>query len=134
VGNNVILANAVNMAGHVEIHDWATIGGVVPIHQFVKIGAHCMVGGGFRVPQDICPFVLVGGYPLKVVGINSIGLRRRGFSIERIRTLEQMFKILFFSSLNTSQALERINSEIEKTADVTLVLDFIAKSDRGIIK
>jgi UDP-N-acetylglucosamine acyltransferase len=134
VGNNVILANAVNMAGHVEIHDWATIGGVVPIHQFVKIGAHCMVGGGFRVPQDICPFALVGGYPLKVVGINSIGLRRRGFSLERIRTLEQMFKILFFSGLNTSQALERINSEIEKTADVTLVLDFIAKSDRGIIK
>lgn len=134
VGNNVILANSVNMAGHVEIHDWATVGGVVPIHQFVKIGAHCMVGGGFRVPQDICPFALVGGYPLKVVGINSIGLRRRGFSIDRIRILEQAFKILFFSGLNTSQALERIRQEVEQTPDVELVLDFIAKSDRGIIK
>jgi len=134
VGNNVILANSVNMAGHVEIHDWATIGGVVPIHQFVKIGAHCMIGGGFRVPQDICPFSLVGGYPLKVVGLNSIGLRRRGFSVERIRTLEQAFKFLFFSGLNTTQALERINSEVEKTADIQVVLDFIAKSDRGIIK
>jgi UDP-N-acetylglucosamine acyltransferase len=134
VGNNVILANSVNMAGHVEIQDWVTIGGIVPIHQFVKIGAHCMIGGGFRVPQDICPFSLVGGYPIKVVGINSIGLRRRGFSVERIRILEQMFKLLFFSSLNTSQALERIDAEIEKNADVRQVLDFIAKSDRGIIK
>ncbi|MBI5265973.1 MAG: acyl-ACP--UDP-N-acetylglucosamine O-acyltransferase [candidate division Zixibacteria bacterium] len=134
VGNNVILANSVNMAGHVEIHDWATIGGVVPIHQFVKIGAHCMVGGGFRVPQDICPFSLVGGYPLKVVGLNSIGLRRRGFAIDRIRILEQAFKFLFFSGLNTSQAIERINAEVEKTPDIQLVLDFVARSDRGIIK
>lgn len=134
VGNNVILANSVNMAGHVEIHDWATIGGVVPIHQFVKIGAHCMVGGGFRVPQDICPFSLVGGYPLKVVGLNSIGLRRRGFAIDRIRILERAFKFLFFSGLNTSQAIERINAEVEKTADIQLVLEFIARSDRGIIK
>jgi UDP-N-acetylglucosamine acyltransferase len=134
VGNNVILANSVNMAGHVEIHDWATIGGVVPIHQFVKIGAHCMVGGGFRVPQDICPFSLVGGYPLKVVGLNSIGLRRRGFTPDRIRILEQAFKLLFFSGLNTSQALERIDAEVEKTLDIQLVLDFIANSDRGIIK
>lgn len=134
VGNNVILANSVNMAGHVEIQDWVTIGGIVPIHQFVKIGAHCMVGGGFRIPQDICPFALIGGYPAKVVGINSIGLRRRGFSIERIRTLEHLFKLLFFSSLNTTQALERADAEIEKNDDVCLVLDFIAKSERGIIK
>ncbi len=83
IGNNVIMANSVNLAGHVEVDDFAILGGVLPVHQFVKIGAHCMVGGGFRVQQDICPYALVGGYPLKVVGINSIGLRRRGFAGRR---------------------------------------------------
>jgi UDP-N-acetylglucosamine acyltransferase len=134
IGNNVILANSVNLAGHVEIDDWATLGGVLPVHQFVKIGAHCMIGGGFRVQQDICPYALVGGYPIKVVGINSIGLRRRGFSAETIKRLEQTFKLLFFSGLNTSQAIERINGEIEKTPEVENILSFLGRSNRGIIK
>ena len=82
IGNNVIMANSVNLAGHIEVDDFAILGGVLPVHQFVKIGAHCMIGGGFRVQQDVCPYSLVGGYPLKVVGLNSIGLRRRGFPPE----------------------------------------------------
>lgn len=134
VGNNVILANAVNLAGHVEIDDYAIIGGVVPVHQFVKIGAHCMIGGGFRVPQDVCPYSLCGGYPMRVMGLNSIGLRRRGFPKETVATIEKTFKILFFSKLNTSQAVERIHAEIEILPEVQLILDFLGRSNRGITK
>jgi UDP-N-acetylglucosamine acyltransferase len=128
------MANCVNLAGHVEIGDFAILGGVLPVHQFVKIGVHSMIGGGFRVQQDICPYALAGGYPLKVVGINSVGLKRRGFSQETIRTLEQAFKILFFSKLNTSQAGERIQSELESTPEIKEILGFIDRSNRGIVK
>lgn len=134
LGNNVIMANSVNLAGHIEIDDFAILGGLVPVHQFVHIGAHCMVGGGFRIPKDICPYALVGGYPIKVIGMNSIGLKRRGFEKDAIRTLEKAFKILFFSKLNTSQAIERIKSEIEPIAEIKVILDFIARSKRGLAK
>jgi UDP-N-acetylglucosamine acyltransferase len=134
LGNGVIMANSVNLAGHVEVGDYAIIGGVVPVHQFVKIGVHAMIGGGFRVQQDICPYALVGGYPLKVTGINTVGLRRRGFSREVIKILESTFKLLFFSGLNTSQAVEHIKSEIDLIPEVEEILDFIEKSTRGIVK
>ncbi len=134
LGNNVIMANAVNLAGHIEIGNYVTIGGVVPVHQFVKIGAHSMIGGGFRVQQDICPYSLAGGYPLRIAGLNIIGLKRRGFSKESIALLEKTFKLLFFSKLNTSQAVERIISEVELSTEVKIVLDFIERSDRGIVK
>lgn len=134
IGNNVIMANSVNLAGHVEVDDYAILGGVLPVHQFVKIGAHCMVGGGFRVQQDICPYALVGGYPLKVVGINSIGLRRRGFADDTIKRLEQTFKLLFFSGLNTTQAVERIKNEIQLIPEIENVLTFLNRSNRGIVK
>ena len=133
IGDNVILANSVNLAGHIEIDDFAILGGVLPVHQFVKIGAHAMIGGGFRVQQDVCPYALVAGYPLGVVGLNAIGLRRRGFKRETIRTLQEVFKLLFFSRLNTTQALERIRSEIEIIPEVQVILDFIERSDRGLI-
>ena len=134
LGDGVIMVNSVNLAGHVEVGDYAIIGGVVPVHQFVKIGAHAMIGGGFRVQQDICPYALVGGYSLKVTGINAVGLRRRGFSGEVIKVLESTFKLLFFSGLNTTQAIERIKSEIELIPEVQEILDFIGKSTRGIVK
>lgn len=134
IGDNVILANSVNLAGHVDIGENAIVGGIVPVHQFVKIGAHSMIGGGFRVQQDICPFALVGGYPLKVVGLNLIGLRRREFTKEAIKRLDAAFKILFFSGLNTSQAVERIKNEIEATDEIQVILDFIEKSERGMVK
>ncbi|MCX6826512.1 MAG: acyl-ACP--UDP-N-acetylglucosamine O-acyltransferase [candidate division Zixibacteria bacterium] len=134
IGDNVILANAVNLAGHVEIGDYAIIGGVVPVHQFVKIGAHSMVGGGFRVQQDICPFSLVAGYPLRLVGLNTIGLRRRNFKPEIIDLLDKTFKILFFSKLNTSQAMERIKNEVTPVNEVKIILDFIQNSTRGMVK
>lgn len=134
IGDSVIMANSVNLAGHVEIGDFAILGGILPVHQFVKIGAHSMIGGGFRVQQDICPYSLVGGYPLKVVGINSVGLKRRGFSQDTVRTLEQAFKILFFSNLNTTQAAERIQNEFDSTPEIKEILGFINRSNRGIVK
>jgi UDP-N-acetylglucosamine acyltransferase len=134
LGDHVIMSNSVNLAGHIEIGDYAILSGVLPVHQFVKIGCHSMIGGGFRVPKDVCPYALMAGYPLKVVGINSVGLKRRGFAAEVIRTLDRTFKILFFSRLNTSQALERINSEIELIPEVSEIIDFINKSERGLIK
>jgi len=134
LGDHVIMANAVNLAGHIEIGDYVIIGGLVPIHQFVKIGAHAMIGGGFRVQQDICPFALVGGYPLKVAGLNAIGLRRRGFQRDVVHVLEQTFKLLFFSNLNTSQAVERVKAEVEPIDEVQLILDFIKSSNRGLVK
>jgi UDP-N-acetylglucosamine acyltransferase len=134
LGDHVIMANSVNLAGHVEVGDYAVIGGVVPVHQFVKIGAHAMIGGGFRVQQDVCPYALVGGYPLKVAGLNAVGLRRRGFSREVIKELEKAFKFLFFSGLNTSQAVEKIKNEVEIIPEVEQIIDFIGRSDRGIVK
>jgi UDP-N-acetylglucosamine acyltransferase len=134
LGDHVILANSANLAGHVEIGDYASIGGVVPVHQFVKIGAHSFIGGGFRVQMDVCPYALMGGYPLRTLGLNRIGLQRRGFSDETLQILEKTFRILFKSNLNTTQAIERIKVEVEPIPEVKNILDFIANSERGIIK
>ena len=134
VGDHVILANSVNMAGHVTIDDWAVVGGVVPIHQFVHIGSHAMIGGGFRVTQDVCPYALTGGYPLRVVGLNIVGLKRRGFVTAQLAPLRAAFRLLFQSGLNTTQALLRIATEIEPTAEIAHLVDFIRASARGITK
>jgi UDP-N-acetylglucosamine acyltransferase len=134
IGNHVIMANSVNLAGHIEIGDYAILGGMLPVHQFVKIGKHSMIGGGFRVQQDICPYSLAGGYPLKIIGLNAIGLKRRGFQPDAIKALEKTFKVLFFSKLNTTQAITRINDELEITSEVRDVLEFVEKSERGLVK
>lgn len=134
IGDNVILANSANLAGHVEIGDFVSIGGVVPVHQFVKIGAHAFIGGGFRVQMDVCPYALMGGYPLRTLGLNRIGLKRRGFPENTLQILEQTFRLLFKSDLNTTQAVERIKTELEPIPEVKYILDFIASSSRGIIK
>ncbi len=134
IGNNVILANSVNLAGHVEIQDFVVVGGVVPVHQFTRIGAHSIIGGGFRVVQDVCPYMLAAGYPLKIYGVNKIGLQRRGFSNKTIEILEKVYRILFRSKLNTKQALEKIKTELEIIPEVQNIIDFIEKSERGIVK
>ncbi|MEE9441661.1 MAG: acyl-ACP--UDP-N-acetylglucosamine O-acyltransferase [candidate division Zixibacteria bacterium] len=134
LGDNVIMANSVNLGGHVYIGDYAIVGGVVPVHQFVKIGTHSMVGGGFRVVQDLCPYSMAGGYPLKIAGLNIIGLRRRDFPRESIKILREVFKILFFSNLNTSQAVEKIKNEIELIDEVNEIFQFIKASTRGLVK
>jgi len=134
IGDNVILANAVQMGGHVEIGDWAILGGSAVVHQFCKIGEHCMVGGGFRVTQDVLPYTMVAGYPLKCMGVNAIGLKRRGFSDKTINTLKTLFRYLMSKKLNTTQALEIIDKEMEKIPEVLKVLDFVKRSSRGVIK
>ena len=133
IGNNVIIANSVQMAGHITIHDSAIIGGLTAIHQFVNIGAHTMVGGHFRVPKDIPPYIIAGGWPVSFERLNIIGLRRRGFTQQAIDSLNDAYRILFLSKLNVSQGIERIKSSMTITPEVQNVIDFISVSKRGII-
>jgi UDP-N-acetylglucosamine acyltransferase len=135
IGDHVIMANAAMLAGHCVVEDWVTIGGITPIHQFVHIGCHAMIGGGLRVPKDVPPYVLAGGQPLACEGLNSIGLRRRGFAPAVITALDKAYHLLYHAKLNVSQAVARIKEDGELMAvqEVLHVLEFIEKSKRGII-
>jgi UDP-N-acetylglucosamine acyltransferase len=133
IGDNVILANAVNLAGHVRIDDWAIIGGIVPVHQFTRIGTHSFTGGGSRIAKDVPPYTKVVGNPPKVCGLNSVGLQRRGFDASRLAPLRSAYRLLFRGGFNVSQALERIENEVERTAEIELLLRFTRESQRGII-
>jgi UDP-N-acetylglucosamine acyltransferase len=133
VGDNVILANAATLAGHVTIEDWVIVGGLVPIHQFVRIGCHVMVGGGWRVPKDIPPYTMAVGNPLKPVDINKIGLSRRGFSEDQIKTIRRAYKTLFRSDMNMTDALAALDDMGELGPDVDHLKNFIRTSDRGVI-
>lgn len=132
VGDNCILANGVQLAGHVALEDFVIIGGLTPVHQFCKVGQHSMIGGGFRVTQDVPPFTLMAGEPLKFSGLNVIGLRRRGFSNEDILLLKKAYGYIYDNTLNISQAKEKIRTEI-KNKYVDAVLDFVARSTRGLV-
>ncbi len=133
IGNNVIIANSVQMAGHVTIHDFAIIGGLTAIHQFVNIGAYTMVGGHFRIPKDIPPYIMAGGWPVSFERLNIIGLKRRGFTQEAIDSLNDAYRILYLSKLNVSQGVEKIKSTMNITPEVQHVIDFISNTKRGII-
>jgi len=133
VGNHAILANCVALAGHVTMGEYAIIGGLTPVHQFVSIGEHAMIGGGLRAVKDVPPYVLAGQEPLCFEKLNSVGLQRRGFSEKTIGLLDQVYRLVYRSNLNVSQAAERIKSEIELVPEVQKVLDFIGKSKRGLI-
>lgn len=134
LGNHVILANSVGLSGHVTIEDWAILGGFVKVHQFARIGRYSFVGGGYRVSKDVCPFLKVAGEPLKPMGLNMIGLRRRGFSDEVLRELDRAYRLLFRTGLNTSQAVERIREELQPIEEIQALLTFIETSERGIVK
>lgn len=134
VGDHVILANGVQLAGHVSIQDWVIVGGLTPVHQFCTIGQHAFIGGGFRVVQDVPPYILAAGEPLAYNGLNAVGLKRRGFDKESIRQLRQTYRMIYRSKLNTSQAFERIRNELELTDIVENVMAFIENSERGIIR
>jgi UDP-N-acetylglucosamine acyltransferase len=133
IGNNVIIANSVQMAGHVTIHDFAIIGGLTAIHQFVNIGAYTMIGGHFRIPKDIPPYIMAGGWPVSFERLNIIGLKRRGFTQEAIDSLNDAYRILYLSNLNVSQGVEKIKSTMKITPEVQNVIDFIANAKRGIV-
>jgi UDP-N-acetylglucosamine acyltransferase len=135
VGNHAILANAATLGGHCEVGDHAIIGGLTPVHQFVHIGAHSMIGGGFRTVKDVPPYVLAGQVPLIFQGLNSVGLRRRGFPANVIQALEKTYMLIYRSGLNVSQAIGKITVDptLSGVAEVKTVLDFIARSHRGIL-
>jgi UDP-N-acetylglucosamine acyltransferase len=132
IGNHVVLSNSVNMAGHVSIEDWVVVGGVTPIHQFVRIGAHAFIGGGSRVPQDVPPYCRAAGNPPKLYGLNKVGLERRGFSKEVRSALKRTYRILFQSDTSLSKALDRADQEVSALPEVRHLLEFIRASDRGI--
>ena len=135
IGNHVVLANSAMFAGHCLVEDYVIIGGITPIHQFVRIGRHAMIGGGLRVPKDVPPYILAGGQPLVFEGLNAIGLRRRGFASAAIDGLDRAYAILYRSKLNVSQALAAIRADFSLSAleEVRNVVEFIAASKRGII-
>lgn len=132
IGNHVVLSNAVNMAGHVIIEDWAIVGGLTAIHQFVRIGAHAFVGGASRTSQDVPPYTKAAGSPMKLYGLNSVGLDRRGFSPEVRKTLKKAYRTIFQSSLPLSQALDQAEAESQEFPEVGHFINFIRKSERGV--
>lgn len=133
LGNNVILVNSVGLAGEVEIDDYAYLGGMVGVHQFVKIGAHAFIQGGSMVSMDIPPFVTAGRNPTKYAGINTVGLRRRGFSSDNIRLIQESFRLIYGSGLNNSLAIEKIETELQMIPELITITNFIKSSKRGII-
>ncbi len=128
IGNRVILANGTQLGGHVEIEDFAITGGLVAVHQFVRIGRHAFISGGGKAKKDIAPYVKYGREPLKPVSLNTIGLKRCGFTDETLRTMKQAFRLLYRSSRNVSQAVEAVTAEVEQTDEVGYLLAFIRES------
>jgi UDP-N-acetylglucosamine acyltransferase len=134
IGNNCVIANSVALAGHVTIGDYAILGGNASVHQFVTIGKHSMISGGSLVRKDIPPYVKAAREPLSFIGINSIGLRRRGFTEEKITEIQNIYRILFQKNNNNSQAVIKIEAELESSPERDEITSFIRNSGRGIMK
>lgn len=132
VGDGVVLANMVQLAGHVTVEDRVILSGVTAVHQFTRIGRNAIVGGCSRVAKDVPPFVKAVGNPMKLYGLNSVGLRRNGFSPETIRALKRAYMFLFRSELNIAQAVERVNAEVEPLPEVRQLVEFVEASERGV--
>ena len=134
VGDHVIIANSGNIAGHVTIEDWAILEGMVGVQQFVTIGQHSFVAGGSMVRKNIPPFVKAAREPLSFIGVNSIGLRRRGFDNEQVVNIEDIYRTLYVQNGNISQALRVAETELPQSDEKTIILGFISASDKGIIR
>jgi UDP-N-acetylglucosamine acyltransferase len=132
IGNGVIMSNATQLAGHVTVEDHVIISGVCAVHQFVKIGRHAFIGGMSRVQKDVPPFVKAVGTPIKLYGLNTVGLQRRGFSEEVIAELKKAYRLFFRSELNVSQALERAAVELKPFDEVKSLIAFVENSGRGV--
>ncbi|HSJ26504.1 MAG TPA: acyl-ACP--UDP-N-acetylglucosamine O-acyltransferase [Longimicrobiales bacterium] len=132
LGDHVILANSVNMGGHCELGDWVIVGGITAIHQFVQIGAHAFVGGSSAVRKDVPPFVKAAGDPLRLFGLNAVGLQRRGFSDEERAALRRAYRLLFQSKSNLRESVLTARAELADTTHVNTLLSFIERSERGI--
>ena len=134
IGNRVIMANAATLAGHIHIGDYAVIGGLVGVHQFVKIGAYALVGGCSAVAQDVPPFMAAVGVHAKLYGLNLVGLKRHGFSMERIQNLKRAYRILFRSMLTLKEAIKKVQEALEMNSDIQDLLKFVENSKRGICR
>jgi len=134
IGNNCIIGNTSAMAGEVQVDDWAILSGGTLVHQFTHIGAHVIIGGGSRVRADVPPYIKADRDPLSYMGLNTVGLTRRGFEKERIDEIHNIYRAIFQNGMNTTQALEYIDKEFKPSPDRDYILDFIRKSERGIIR
>lgn len=132
--DHIIMSNAVQLAGEVEVDDWAIIGGGSLVHQFTHIGSHVMVQGGTKINKDIPPFAIAAREPVSYCGINSVGLNRRNFTKEQIVSIQDTYRILYLSGLNVSQALEQILANVPQSHERDLIIDFIKASPRGIVR
>ena len=132
VGDGVIISNGTQLAGHVTVEDRAILSGLTAVHQFVKIGRHSFVGGCSRVAKDVPPFIKAVGNPVKLYGLNSVGLQRSGFAEETVRELKRAYRLFFRSELNMSQAIERAKAELQPLPEVEYFLQFIEESQRGV--
>jgi UDP-N-acetylglucosamine acyltransferase len=134
VGDDVIFSNNGTVAGHVEVGDFAVIGGLTAIHQFCRIGAHALTGGCSKIVQDVPPFMIADGNPAKVRSYNKVGLERRGFSEEAMRCIKEAYRLIYRSELNLQQAVEQIRADLPSGVEVTQLVNFVTSSARGIIK
>lgn len=134
MGSNCIIGFGVGIAGEVEISDWVNISGLSAIHQFSIIGEHSMISGLSRIVKDVPPYITAGREPLSYVGLNLVGLKRRGFTVEKINQLKDIYRVLFQENRNTTLALEHIENRFERTIERDKIIDFVKSSKRGIIK
>jgi UDP-N-acetylglucosamine acyltransferase len=134
LGNHVKLANGVMVGGHAVIEDYATVGGGTPIHQFVRIGRHAMIGGGLRVAQDVVPYMIAGEEPLKIFGLNQIGLERREVPKETIETLKKAHKVIFRNNLTLKEAIQALSTDFPPMEEIKNIIEFLNASSRGIVR
>jgi UDP-N-acetylglucosamine acyltransferase len=134
IGNNIILGNTVQLAGHVIIDDYAIFGGACAVQQFAKVGAHAYIGGGSLVRKDVPPFTKAAREPLAYAGINAVGLRRRGYTSEKINEIQEIYRYIFLKGLNNSKALDLIEKELAASAERDYIVKFVRESERGIMK
>jgi UDP-N-acetylglucosamine acyltransferase len=134
VGDNCILSNAATLAGHVELREYVVIGGLAAIRQFCRVGEHAFIGGLCGISKDVMPYVKVGFDPTRVVGLNTVGLQRRGFDDETRENLKKAYSIVFRQNLNTTQALEKLEAELGGVPEVRKIIDFIKTSELGLLK
>jgi UDP-N-acetylglucosamine acyltransferase len=134
IGNNVILANSVQLAGHITVEDYANIGGMTAVQQFVRIGRHVYIGGCSQVRKDVPPFMKAAREPLSYAGVNSVGLRRKGFSNDQISDIQNIYRYLYLKGFNNSDAIERIELDLPASIERDEIVNFVKSSDRGVIK
>lgn len=132
--DNIIMSNATQLAGEVEVDDFAIIGGGTLVHQFSHIGGHVMIQGGSKINKDIPPFAIIARDPIAFCGINSIGLNRRGFTPEQIHTIQEVYRLLYQNGMNTTQALDHIEATMPKTPERDTIINFVRNSSRGIVR